>query len=375
MEYAVRTGRDRRLLKDFLRLPSAIYAENPHWVPPVTREVKRTLDPLRNPYFRSASIDLFVCYRDGIPVARTSLVVNDAHCRKYNVHAGFFGFFESWNDPEATRTLFRAVEAESARRNVDTLEGPFNPNHYSELGMLADRYDEDQGFFQTYNPPWYHGLLRAAGFVPAETLFTARNPCCRNLQEGGTKDRAPRVSPDGFTIRSFRMNDFSRELEIVRDVFNDAFSSNWHFLPATQEEHLFAAKYLRMITGPSLVAIVEHRGVPVGVLMCVLDVNPVLRKLRGGSGPVSALRFLHGRKDVRTLVLYAVGIRKAYQRTRAYVLLSDALRTMAQGYDILDSTWMSSCNGLAVAAARRMGMKEHKHFLMYRKQLAKGGAQ
>ena len=373
MEYEVRKVRNRRLLKDFLRVPFRIYRGNSRWVPPLNRDVKRTLDPAHNPYFRSATLDLFVCYGDGVPAARSALVVNDVHCRKFNVHAGFFGFFESVNDPGATGALFRAVEGECARRNVDMLEGPFNPNHYSELGMLEDRYDEDQVFFQTYNPPWYHELLRGAGFRRAEALFTARNPDCRSLESGHSSECPDRGGTDGYTTRQFRMDDFRGELEIVRDVFNDAFSANWHFLEATQEEHLFAARYLRMVTDPSLVAIVEHRGVPVGVLMCVLDVNPILRKLRGKAGPLSVLRFLRDRKRVRTLVIYAVGIRKAYQRTRAFVLLSDALPRMAQGFDVLESTWMSSSNLLAIAAARRMGMIEHKHFCMYRKDLGQGG--
>ena len=49
--------------------------------------------------------------------------------------------------------------------------------------------------------------------------------------------------------------------------------------------------------------------------------------------------------------VYAVGIRKAYQRTRAYVLLSHALHRMAAGFDALESTWMSPGNTLAIAAS------------------------
>ena len=124
-----------------------------------------------------------------------------------------------------------------------------------------------------------------------------------------------------------------------------------------------------MVTDPSLVAIAEHRGKPVGALMCVLDVNPLLRRFRGKASLPAYLRFVHDRKNVKTLIVYAVGIRKAYQRTRAFVLLSDALRQMAKRFDVLETTWMSSSNALAIAAARRMGMVEHKHFRMYRKQL------
>jgi len=171
------------------------------------------------------------------------------------------------------------------------------------------------------------------------------------------------------------MDDFRRDLDVVRDVFNDAFSTNWHFLPATLEEHLFSAKYLSLVTDPSLVTIVEHHGKAVGVLMCVVDVNPVLQSLGGKAGPLSYMKLMRGKKRMRTLVVYAVGIRKAYQRTRAYVLLCHALLQTSQGFDILESTWMSPGNVLAVAASRRMGMVEHKHFRIYRKSLCNGDMQ
>ena len=233
MEYEVQQVRSRRALRDFLRLPFVIYRGNSHWVPPLRREVTRTLNPSRNPYFRNASLNLYVCYRHGAPCARTALIINDEHCRRFNVHTGFFGFYESHRDPGAALALFHALESECRERNIDTLEGPFNPNHYSELGMLADRYDEDQAFFQTYNPPYYHDLLASVGFVEGEELFTARNSDCRSYFASHPSTMRHGAESDGFAVRPFRKNAFRDELAILRDVFNDSFASNWHFLPAS----------------------------------------------------------------------------------------------------------------------------------------------
>jgi len=132
-----------------------------------------------------------------------------------------------------------------------------------------------------------------------------------------------------------------------------------------------------MITEPGLVTIVEHRGESVGVLLCVLDVNPALRRMEGSAGPVKYIRFLRDRKRIRTLVVYAVGIRKAYQGTRVFTLLLGSMRRMAERFDTLTCTWMHPANFLSVAAAQRIGLEEHKHLLIYRKRLgaAEGGMQ
>jgi len=372
MEYRVKRIDDRRGMKDFFRLPFLVYRGNPHWAPPITSECRRTLDPSKNPYFAGATLDLFVCTRDGLPAARVALVVSGKHCRKFNVRTGFFGFFESLDDQEAINRLLSAVERRCRERRIETLEGPFNPNHYSELGLLADCYDEDQGFFEPYNPPYYHRLLAEAGFEKGESLFTGRNSGIRTyLRHRYGPPPGPPVAGE-YAVRNFDLTRMERDLENVREVFNDAFSSNWHFLPATAEEHRFSAKYLKIITRPELVTIVEHRGTPVAVLMCVLDVNPLLRRMHGKTGPLKYLRFINGRKRIRTLVLYAGGIRKAYRGTRVFTLLLDSMRRMADSFDVLTCTWIHPDNRLSVATASRIGLVPHKHLQMYRKQIPPG---
>jgi hypothetical protein len=369
MEYQVTSITDRRGLKVFFRLPSRVYRGNPHWVPPLTAECRRTLDQSKNPFFNDATLDLFVCFRDGLPVARVALVISRNHCRRFNVRTGFFGFFESFDDQECASRLFAALERRCRERHIERLEGPFNPNHYSELGLLADRYDEDQGFFEPYNPEYYHRLLACAGFERGECLFTGRNSDVRAFLRSRYGPPPDPPAPGEYVVRSFNLERMDRDLEGVRQVFNDAFSSNWHFLPATAEEHRFAAKHLRAITEPELVTIVEHRGNPVGVLMCVLDINPLLRRMNGRAGPLGTLRFLAGKKRIRTLVVYAVGIRKAYQGTRVFTLLLQSMQRMADSFDVMTCTWMHPDNLLSVATASRVGLIPYKHLQIYRKQI------
>ncbi len=375
MAYSVKTVIDRRTMREFLRLPFRVYRGNPHRVPPLSSEVRRTLDPAGNPYFADATLDMYVVTSDGLPVARAALVVNEAHCRKAGERAGFFGFFESLDDQDAVDILFAALERRCRERNVTLLEGPFNPHHYAELGLLADRYDEDQGFFEPYNPGYYHRLLAGAGFHKGVTLFTGRNGDVRAWlrgRYGPPPSGAP--SQRGFVVRAFNPARREEDLEKIRGVFNDAFSANWHFLPTSADEHRFAAKYLGQITAPHLVTIVEHRGEPVGVLMCVPDINPLLRRMNGRAGPVGYLRFLAGKRRLRTLVVYAVGIRKAYMRTRVFTLLLDSMRRMADSFDVMVCTWMHPANVMSVATASRVGLAPHKHLQMYEKVIAvKGG--
>ena len=116
MDYTVRTVTDGRSLSDFLRMPHRIYRGNAHWVPPLRSETRRVLDAKRNPYFRSASRDLFLCSSQDGTLARASLVVSDDHHRRFHTKTAFFGFFESVDDDEFSNALFAAIERRSQVR-------------------------------------------------------------------------------------------------------------------------------------------------------------------------------------------------------------------------------------------------------------------
>ena len=173
---------------------------------------------------------------------------------------------------------------------------------------------------------------------------------------------------DGYIIRSMRKNDIDGELERLREIFNDSFSDNWKFLPVSQEEYRFCAKYLHLVTYPRLIWFVEHHGKPVAAIQFVLDINPWLKKFRGRSNAFRYLQFLNKKKDIRKLIVFAVGIKKSYRRTPAFRLLLKKTIDVAKQYDILETTWISPENDSAVHAAELLGLKVDTAFYLYSKK-------
>jgi hypothetical protein len=356
-------------MKDFIRLPRLIYHGDPNWIAPLQSEVRRVLDAKRNPYFASGSVELFVCYANNDVVARIAIIINRMHWAKFGSKAAFFGFFESINDARATNALFERAEQYCCEQGIEILEGPFNPNHYSELGLQISKFETPPSFFQTYNPEYYPRLIEHAGFGIIKVVHTRKR---QNISEYVRRRYGNIPTPTAsseYTVRNFLMDNFENELESIREVFNDAFSNNWHYLPLSKEEYLFSAKFLSLVTKPELITIVEHNGKPVGVLDCVQDINPLLKRLDGKIGPIKFLRYQWKRRKIKNLIIYAVGIKKAYQRTRVYKLILDAMCRLALNYDTLECTWTSDDNPLAIRAAEHLGLKRDKEFAVYQKRL------
>lgn len=370
MTYKVVSVSRNRQMKDFLRLPYIIYRKDPNWVPPLRTEVRRILNKRRNPYFANAKLRLLVCYRDEAIAARVAIIINRLHQEKFCKKSAFFGFFESINDLNAVKHLFDTAEEYSRSQGVRLLEGPFNPNHYSELGLQVDQYETPPTFFQPYNPAYYNELLKQIGFHVSATFHTRKNENIHQyvLERYGTKILPSKMG--NYSVRSFSKKDFKAELERFREVNNDAFSSNWHFIPLSKEEYLFSAKYLSLVTFMDLIKIVEYNGTPVGILHCVLDINPALRKLKGKADPIKLIRFFYERKKIQKLIIFSVGIKKAHRHGRTSLLLFNSFNQMCREYKVLETTWMSEENIPAVEVAEYFGLKPDKHFVIYEKHLS-----
>jgi hypothetical protein len=370
MGYQVKTVRTAGQWTDFLELPFSLYKDDPHWVAPLRSEVAKALDARRNPYFQDAALEKFICYRDGQPVSRSVVVIQPRHWEQFGEKAAFFGFFESENDPEAVCQLFTALEAYGVSKGAHTLKGPFNPNHYSELGLLVENF-APPAFFEPYNPAWYADLLRMAGFRTAARLHTriirdTTKLASKAKQLEGIVQRAGKA---GYSIRPFRLLQMPSELERIREVYNDAFDGNWHFLPLSKEEYRYAANAMFLITNPSLVQFIEYKGEPVGVLHLVLNVNPILRALRGRLGPGNLFYFLQKRLSIDEVVLYAVGIKKDFQRTAAIHCFIWAFCRIAQRFKTAYCTWMTEGNQSAIQSAESVGFEPYKWFDIFEKQL------
>ncbi len=107
----------------FMKPWFAIYANDPHWVPPLLIERKRFFDPRRNPYFKVADVQCFVARREGRDVGTIATVVDHAH-QKHERGTGFFGFFEFIDDLEVAAALLGAAREWQADRGMKKLDRP-----------------------------------------------------------------------------------------------------------------------------------------------------------------------------------------------------------------------------------------------------------
>jgi hypothetical protein len=177
-------------------------------------------------------------------------------------------------------------------------------------------------------------------------------------------------------VRRASMDDFNAEYQILYNLYNDAWSENWGFVPATQAEADDVAKSLKLIVDPAIVPIVEVNGVPAAMALALPDYNWAQQPLKGKLFPFGWLRLLWRLKVRRPRQgrLALLGVGRDF-RSRQYAgltyLLCDEIYHAAKerGYTWAEFSWTLEDNGLINSVIRKVGATHYKTYRVYEKPL------
>ena len=102
----VKPVRTRAERQQFLDLHWEIYKPYPVWVPPLRQNLKELVGFAKHPFYDDAKAQAFIAYRGTRPVGRVHAIMHYAFFRRYKERRGYFGFFESIDDPAVSRALW-----------------------------------------------------------------------------------------------------------------------------------------------------------------------------------------------------------------------------------------------------------------------------
>jgi GNAT superfamily N-acetyltransferase len=294
---------------DFLRVPRRIYDGHSPWIAPLDHEIKRKLNPARNAFFRYGELTMFVAYDEaGRPCGRAAAIVNPWHRKLHKERTGFFGLFESLNNPKTAQALLQSVTDILVRAGCDRVLGPVNLTTNDESGFLFEGYDEPPTFMCNYCPSYYHSLMSACGFHKAiDTLsYMARHGHTfpeKYYRIVKRLEGNPRIA-----IRRFRKAAAKDDILDIADIYNKSFRETWGFVPMSQDEAIELGQSLTPIADYDLIWIASFDGKPVGAILGFPDINEILGKLDGRLFPFGFLKLAFGRKKIQGMRIAALGV-------------------------------------------------------------------
>ena len=301
----------KNALNDFIRLPWSLYIDDPMWVPPLVLERRMQLSPA-NPFFDHAEYCSWIAIRNGNPVGRISTQIDRLYLDHHQNATGFFGMLESEDNARTFQLLFETAEAWLRNREMQRISGPFNLSINQELGLLVDGFDTPPSVMMGHARPYYAHRIEENGYRKEKDLLAYMID-----SNSASLDKVQRIAArtkNRVQNRPLQKSHFSKELKIIRDIFNDAWSENWGFVRWTDAEFEHLGKDLKFIVHEELIRIAEVDGEPAAFLVVLPNLNEAIRDLNGRLLPFGWLKMLWRLKVKypKTARIPLMGIRRRY---------------------------------------------------------------
>lgn len=373
----VHSAKDR---KDFLDLPYRAYRADPNWRAPLRMMQAEQITPAKNPALDRIEHKLFLARQNGQVVGRIAAIINQAHLSLYDDQTGHFGFLDTLApDPQLVAALLDHAGGWMAERGMKHMKGPFNFSINEECGLLVDGFDTPPMILMPHGRPDYGPAVEGAGLTKAMDLLAFRYEFQNGHKLSPRLERIIQTAQDfpELTIRPMNMRRFKDELAIVLDIFNDAWSENWGFIPFSEKQIETMAKEMKPLLNAQSLWIAELQGEPAAFALFLPDLNELAEGLDGRLFPFGWAQLLNRLKlrGPRRARLPLAGLRRKYHKTKPGMLAAAgsfgaAIRAQyEQGVKEIEASWVLETNTDLITMCRNYGMDAYKTYRIYEKAL------
>ncbi len=362
-------------INDFIDVPWMLYGDDPHWVPPLRFEIKQRLNVDKNPFFEHARWQGWVARRDGQLVGRISAQVDQLHQQRYGDNTGYFGMIESEKNPQTTEALFAVAENWLREQGMARVCGPLNLSINEEVGLLVEGFDTPPQIMMGHSLPYLGSLVEAAGYSPAQELLAYDiHP---DFEVPRVMASLAKRASKRIKVRPLNRKQLAQDLGVIRDIFNDAWSDNWGYVPWTDAEFKDIGEMMTLLMPDEMIQIAELDGEPVAFIVAMPNVNEAARDLNGRLLPFGWAKLLW-RLKVKfpsSARIPLMGVRKEYQHTRlgptlAFMVIDEVRKPLIKrGVSNVEMSWILEGNEGMRNIIEVIGGKIYKRYRIYEKTL------
>lgn len=350
----------------FFDVPFQAYGAGSTYVSPLKSDLKRFLTAGTNPLFENdAAFTYVTALSKGRPLGRIVVHTHAASNLVHGTNRASFGFFDCANDPDIATALLSKAEAWARAKGHDELVGNFNLTAMQQMGVQTDHFERPGYTDMIVNPPHVPALLRQNGFEPFFPVTTFEVDLAQATIPASSLDDDHRFAP-------IKRSTFAARMEEARVVLNDGFSENPMFVPLTAEEFTFQAGEMTAIMDPRLSSVLMQGDKPVGVVICIPDLNGFLRATRSRFGLMTPIHFLRYRlRRKRAVIIFYSVVKASHGRGLMSAILARTLSQLRDaGYARLGITWISDENTASLRMMAKIGAEPLHRLHLFRKPLA-----
>jgi hypothetical protein len=361
----------------FCRMPRQIYKGMDGFSPPLDVERWTNFAGKLNPHFKLVESQAWLARRGKTYVGRIAASIYKEGIVPVGASPAQFGAIEAIDDVEVVAALTDAAETWLRERGATSICGPFSPTVNAEAGLLVDGFTAMPMIFMPWHPPYLSKLIEGCGYSKARDLLSYRYQVKPSDLEVKNSVLARPEWRDRLTIRTIDLKNLKGEAELIVDIFNDAWSNNWGFVPFTLDEFMSIAEGLKYVMPPDGGFMIELDGETQAFGIVLPNLHEIIHDLDGRLFPLGLPKVIsrvrkHEFKSGRLLLF---GIRKALHRKAVggVIMLAfiEELRRRGRKYavDHIEFGWVLEDNAAMRRPIELSGAQVDKVHRVYQKTL------
>jgi ribosomal protein S18 acetylase RimI-like enzyme len=361
-------------LNQFIDFPKELYKTERNFVfEPVS--MQREFLSTKNPFFDHSDVTYYLAISNQNVVGRIAAIINRVHNKEFNDRTGFFGFFESIENYDVTRSLLDKVAETHMHNGLNILIGPTNFTTNDSCGLLISGFDSPAVVMMPYNKEYYNDYLLRYGFVKTMDLFSYSfnvkkfiTPAYDEL----TKRISNKLSAAGIRIRPINYKILDKEIISFREVYNLSNMNNWGFIPLNEKEFRHTAYQFKQFVPEKLMLIAEKDNKQIGFFVALPNLNQVFSHIKSGKlFPFGFLKFLWYQRKITTSRMLILGILPEYRNMCIDFMLYKQIQENLDALGILrsEACYVMENNIPMRSILDRIGDKSVKTYRIYKYSL------
>ena len=354
MDIAIDAATTTDDLTDFLSFQDRINSNNETWWPAI---VPMNLPMLQGegPSAPGRRFLPLVARRNGDIIARVLAVVDQRYLDHWNEPLGHISMFEALPDTvDEVRVLHDEACAWLREHGMEAARAGFG---VGDFPFRLDAYDVLPPAILRQNPPYYHTLLKEAGYQSERGWVDYKMPVTEELSarwHGFVEDAERR----GYEMRRLRDIPAERRLSDFIETWNESFTAHWGIVPQVPAEFGDLLTFLEPMGMLDASVIAYRDDTPVGAVWVVPE--------SASSFASTNTRDLMDAEKMNTL---AIGVRPSARRQGVNLAMAAAgyLELAKRGQKYVSYTLVLDDNWPSRRTAEKLGASICANYMVYRR--------
>ncbi len=363
---------DADFTHSFVRFGYDLYRGDPHWIPPLKKDLYTQLSP-DFPFYRKLGNGHrhFLATAGGKVVGRVSALVNRDLRDEDGTPVGAIGFFECSDDDAVAKELLDAATGWLRdEHGIERIWGPMNFDIWHGYRLMTRGFDQKLFYGEPYNKRYYQDFFERYGFTPKQhwhsVEVTGRDTLERMIAAGA--ERYQKLVKRGYRFEQFNSRMFSDELRKLHSVLTRSFGAFLAFTPISlaEFEQLFATGRYGLNSELFTFVYNEHN-ILAGFAGAFLDLADAIRAMKEKNDLLAKLRFFYHRRLSNRILFYLCGVTPEeatketdFGRAGFYYIIRQILK---EGYETVLIALMARSAPMACMAGRNITAPQRQYTL------------